>query len=506
MTCRQAPAVHRAATWSALLVLTAACSEGPHPRERIPETGPWNHGVHLPAEAQVRGDAETGRALLLNGDFMTCGIPYSLWENLFTRTIITSAFGSSGGTPAIADRTGKNADMPFHLNVFETPDTGTEVINANCLMCHGALFNGELVIGMGNTAADFTRSESGSFEPSEDLLDLLELTVDEREQLDRMLQRAAALGPYAGMRTVGHNPAEMYAVVLMAHHDRATLEWHDEPLVPIVVLDHEGAPMEDPILTSKAPPWWRAHKKNALFYNGMARGDHRGTMALASSVCVDTVERAEQVDEQFQHIQRYIDSVRPPPYPFRIDRSLASRGEDLFIENCAGCHGTYGSREHYYPNLLIPLEVIGTDPAVAEAGVVHAPELVAWYNESFYGQITRMEPSNPFPGYMPPPLDGIWAAAPYFHNGSVPTVELVLDSRSRPARWKRVDYDSTHFDEEALGWPFEEVPYAQVDAPDAERKHIYDTSYWSQSNEGHDFGDLLTVQERRAIIEYLKTL
>jgi hypothetical protein len=139
-------------------------------------------------------------------------------------------------------------------------------------------------------------------------------------------------------------------------------------------------------------------------------------------------------------------------------------------------------------------------------GVVHAPEFVAWYNDSFYGRITRIVPSDPFPGYMPPPLDGIWATGPFLHNGSVPTIELVLNSKARPAVWKRVDLDDTHFDEEALGWPWVEVPYPQASAPDDEKKFIYDTSYWSQSNAGHTFGDRLSPEERRAVIEYLKTL
>jgi len=137
---------------------------------------------------------------------------------------------------------------------------------------------------------------------------------------------------------------------------------------------------------------------------------------------------------------------------------------------------------------------------------VHAPQLVEWYNESFYGSVTRMVPNDPFPGYMPPPLDGIWATAPFLHNGSVPTVELVLNSAARPTYWRRVDYDTTNFDEEALGWPWVEVPYSWANAPEAERKYIYDTTYFSQSNSGHPFGDHLSDAERRAVIEYLKTL
>ncbi|HYD47699.1 MAG TPA: hypothetical protein VEB21_05095, partial [Terriglobales bacterium] len=140
------------------------------------------------------------------------------------------------------------------------------------------------------------------------------------------------------------------------------------------------------------------------------------------------------------------------------------------------------------------------------AGVVHAPQLVEWYNNSFYGEITRMVPNDPFPGYMPPPLDGIWATAPYLHNGSVPTIELVLNSQARPTYWRRIDLDSAHYDQEALGWPFLSLPYSQAEAPAAERPMIYDTTYFSQSNRGHVFGDHLSDGERRAVLEYLKTL
>ena len=105
---------------------------------------------------------------------------------------------------------------------------------------------------------------------------------------------------------------------------------------------------------------------------------------------------------------------------------------------------------------------------VANAGVVHAPDLVEWYNDSFYGQITRFEPvdeASGVVGYMPPPLDGIWATAPFFHNGSVPTLAQVLDSSARADVWRRDDYDSRNFDEEAVGWPHEVLDQPQSLAP-----------------------------------------
>ena len=70
---------------------------------------------------------------------------------------------------------------------------------------------------------------------------------------------------------------------------------------------------------------------------------------------------------------------------------------------------------------------------------------------------------------------------------------------------KRVDLDDRNFDEDALGWPWQAVDDV-ANVPDAERKLVYETTYWSQSNAGHTFGDHLTADERRAVIEYLKTL
>jgi hypothetical protein len=138
------------------------------------------------------------------------------------------------------------------------------------------------------------------------------------------------------------------------------------------------------------------------------------------------------------------------------------------------------------------------------------PEFEQWFEESPYGQVTTVETDVPFPGYVAPPLDGIWATAPVLHNGSVPTLELVIDSSRRPKYWRRVDYDSTHFDQDALGWPYHDLDLDWVGGadglPEADRKHVYDTTRLGYDNGGHPFGDHLTGDERRAVLEYLKTL
>jgi hypothetical protein len=102
-------------------------------------------------------------------------------------------------------------------------------------------------------------------------------------------------------------------------------------------------------------------------------------------------------------------------------------------------------------------------------------------------------------------LDGIWITAPYFHNGSVPTIEAVLNSKLRPTYWTR-DFgqesssgDSSKYDYEKLGWQFQALRAA-------DNKYIYNTTLPGYGNYGHRFGDQLSEEERMAVIEYLKTL
>jgi hypothetical protein len=306
------------------------------------------------------------------------------------------------------------------------------------------------------------------------------------------------------MATIGANPAVMFAVILLSHRDPTTLAWSDEPLYEL---------SSELVIPADPPPWWRVSKKASHFANGMSREDHRGTMVLASSLCTDTVEEATPVVDYFADIQAYLASLEAPDYPFAIDDALAAEGAEIFECNCSGCHGTYSEHgaedpaAETFPNLLIPLEVIGTDSSFAtlssEGGFYHYLE--EWFNESFYGMFSQVMTSDPGPGYTAPPLDGIWATAPYFHNGSVPSIALVLDSEARPSTWKRVDYDSTNFDQAALGWPWEPTG-SWNDAPESQRKFIYDTTLYGYGNGGHTFGDHLDDTERLALLEYLKTL
>jgi len=126
--------------------------------------------------------------------------------------------------------------------------------------------------------------------------------------------------------------------------------------------------------------------------------------------------------------------------------------------------------------------------------------IVQWFADSFYGQTARLDPQ---PAYYAPPLDGIWATAPYLHNGSVPSLATLLDSSKRPAYWQRrvTDGQGNDFDETELGWQYDAVA-----APASKSTRVYDTTQPGYGNAGHTYGDALSADDRTALLEYLKTL
>jgi len=453
--------------------------------EGVEQESPW--GSVLPVSEQRDGDPEAGYKALVNEGYVGCGIPYSIY------TMMLAAAGELAGAVdalKIEGREGKNADLPYMVNAFTTK-SGVDVVSANCLTCHASWINGELVIGLGNSSDDLDLSQIAA--QSGDTL--LALTTDpaEKAELEKWLNRMNALSPYIQPLTIGANPADNIAAVLFSHRDPVTLEWSDEPLMD------PPPPFVYPV---DVPPWWHMSKKNAMLYVGAGRGDHARIMMTASTLCVDSVEEAEEIDAYFVDVRAYISSIEAPEYPFEIDEEKAEKGREVFETNCSHCHGTYGEIETY-PNLLVPTDLVGTDPMLTAGASQFADRFVEWFNDSFYGELAHLVPGD---GYVAPPLDGIWASAPYLHNGSVPTVELLLDSQARPTYWTR-SFDSTDYNRDEIGWNFQVLDYGHEGESDpVERKKIYDTTLDGYGNGGHLFGDHLSSEKRAAVLEYLKSL
>jgi hypothetical protein len=181
---------------------------------------------------------------------------------------------------------------------------------------------------------------------------------------------------------------------------------------------------------------------------------------------------------------------------------------------------------------MVPLERIGTDPKAAMNFVqrraylgsatstqVSAAEglkrvttgvIQAWYEHNSIPEAQRREMdgyrANEWrapAAYRARPLNGIWATAPYLHNGSVPTLyQMLLPAEQRD---KSFFVGSRQFNPRDVG--FETAPFAGG--------FRFDTTIPSNSNSGHEFhngqgrgiiGPALTEEQRRDLVEFLKTL
>ena len=432
------------------------------------------HNQALPSYPQRAGDSAAGLEYLLYGDYLGSGIPTEIFRRYF-----------GNDNRNLLNREGDSATIPSAFTLFEAPN-GVEVVGGiNCFGCHASYVNGTYMVGVGNAFSDFTEDSTSLYQGVSGIIGAeYGYESPEWEAFKHLGQAATVIGPQIVTPFAGVNPAFALEEAAVSRRDPETLLWQED-----VVFDVSNAP-----LASDVPPWWHVQKKNALYYNAVGRGDMAKLIMQICVVGVWDADHAAQIETHFPDVLAYLNSLEPPPYPEAIDVSLSRSGEDIFNAQCSACHGTYGENESY-PNLLIPLDVVGTDPAIARY-YIDEPAFLEWLQASWFAGGEYPAVFEGEPGYIAPPLDGIWATAPYFHNGSVPNLAAVLDSSLRPNLWTR-DFGSSELDFELMGWPYSELD---------EGTATYNTQLTGYGNQGHTFGDSLSDAERSALLEYLKTL
>lgn len=249
----------------------------------------------------------------------------------------------------------------------------------------------------------------------------------------------------------------------------------------------------------RAPAWWQLHYKERAFADGSGdASSHRSMMATLVAFGV-TPDQLVARDEDFVDVFHYLLSLEPPCWNLtELDAPQVERGRGIFDAQCASCHGVHSGGDASYPNRVVPLDMIGTDPIRAERfTAVEAGGL----NATWFGD----PPFEATGGYLAPPLVGIWARAPYFHNGSVPDLASVLDPTERPAVWRRIERDGSDYDPVRVGLRYELV----ASAPDPNTRDgrlVYDSTREGMSNRGHDFAASLSTEQRADLLEYLRSL
>lgn len=284
------------------------------------------------------------------------------------------------------------------------------------------------------------------------------------------------------------------------------------------------------------------------------QGANARSLASGTSATGDPRKVNVQIHEP---MNPFINHLPPMPYQWDVDLERARKGRQLFFDEavvggkkqyCSGCHQQNNARIY---------------PAVAKLGVDEARSLTntsvsrnmlaALVLEActIYRNNHPDEPGNDFcmpegetqqekldnyfadvptrvveatNGYKADMLHGIWARAPYLHNGSVPTLAAMICPDIRPDRFKRgnIGYDTA-----LVGFEWAEKPDSRYNSKyETVLIKDYDTNQLSRSNTGHHYGSHLCpdlegldpVADRQAItrrildspvgdlLEYLKTL
>jgi mono/diheme cytochrome c family protein len=346
----------------------------------------------------------------------------------------------------------------------------------NCFACHTGQLEGTTIPGLPNARFAF-----------QDLADDVLRTTTEAHDLAGTVRAAMwRTLPLGG--THGTTNAVVFGVALGAMRG------------PELELRRPDAKTEFVHHDLDAPPWWNVAKRPRLYVDGGIAKGHRSLMQFLL-VPQNGPERLKAWEDDFKDVLAYVESLRPPRWTRPVDAALAARGKVAFERTCARCHGTYGASPTY-PSLAVPLAVVGTDPLRHDAIPRAERQRFADSWLSFHRpQDVDVDPV----GYVAPPLDGVWASAPYFHNGSVPTLWHVLHPAARPAAWR--PRSTTGYDAERVGLDVETAPAVPEGIADPwEQRDWFDTTKPGKSAAGHPFPNALSEDERRAVLEYLKTL
>jgi len=217
-----------------------------------------------------------------------------------------------------------------------------------------------------------------------------------------------------------------------------------------------------------------------------------------STLRIANLHRLEVLTHKLQAPQWPADILGP------IDQTKAKAGEKIFNDTCRDCH----------QNRLYALTDVETDPRRAnsfgqDVGGRPFPKAIqpildglkarAFSDDGISTADQASMDAKPViwratGQYLARPLTGVWATAPYLHNGSVPTLWDLLHPSQRPPKFivgnREYDPAKLGYSTTGNGWTF-------------------DTSQPGNSNSGHagdKYGTTLPEDQKASLLEYLKTI
>jgi mono/diheme cytochrome c family protein len=191
----------------------------------------------------------------------------------------------------------------------------------NCFACHQGKVAGRIVPGVPN-----------SLYAMETLYDDVRTTKVRLGKKLTHMDLGGMFMPLGG--TVGTTNAVMFGVVLLAHRDADLNLVPKLRVIPTAHHDHD------------APAWWHFRRKKMLYIDGFAPKGPRPLMQFLL-VKENGPEQFRLWERDFADIYAYLESLRPPRYPWAVEAPLAAAGARVFRRNCASCLGTYGENGRY---------------------------------------------------------------------------------------------------------------------------------------------------------------
>ena len=275
-------------------------------------------------------------------------------------------------------------------------------------------------------------------------------------------------------------------------------------------------------------------------FGNMSFSPRRGRLPVYHGSSVDV--------DNLRSIEAWLKTLQSPAWPAAfpaVDKTSALAGQAIYAQHCAGCHATIKRDD---PNRkvtahMVAVSTVGTDPVAAlnflgrtaATGALQGTPVFVKLTASFgatagaadvlrnavtgvhlanrkvtdflvppmelkaFAEALRQPmPQLAKPMYKARPLDGVWASAPYLHNGSVPDLWSMLQTPgTRPVKFYT---GGRQYDPARVGFKSDAAEEGGV------KLFLLDTSLRGNSNAGHPFGTNLTDDQKRQLIEYLKTL
>jgi mono/diheme cytochrome c family protein len=428
------------------------------------------------------------------------GIPYWIW--LVLPRIFPEYLPGPGGYASIGIMAHEGHEMPIG---FSKVDIGVPRVGVNCALCHTATVRAAPT----DAPMVFPGAPAHQTGAQEYMRFLVAAASDPRFNADTILneisKNVSLSLPDQLLYRFSLIPDTRQALLRLARAKAAAKDQWGRGRTDLVGLANYTIlrqPADSMIGTADAMPLWHLKSREANGYQWDRSVASLPDVVRASAVIEGATTRWMDIDAEMwnrtdakqpsslRRVLEYLNDLQPPKYPFAVNAALAAAGAPIYAATCAQCHDANGPRA----NAPIPIDEIGTDRSRLDAWTADAAAAANAFGEGHHWKFSSFR--QPSSGYVPPPLDGVWLSAPYLHNGSVPTLSDLLEPpASRPPRFWR-GYDV--YDQARAGFV--------SDGPDAQRLGtLLDVTQPGNGNGGHTYGTTLSADQKRALVEYLKT-